>query len=65
MNSHPPVPESLWDTVPPEAQTALLNAFASLEKRIAELVARLNLNDIDEGVAQQRFPEHLRQNRVA
>src|SRR3954447_6768780 len=44
MISRPPISESLWNTVPHEAQTALLEAFASLEKRIAELEARLNLN---------------------
>src|SRR5262249_10685137 len=44
MSSHPPISESLWNTVPPDAQAALLDAFASLEKRIAELEARLNLN---------------------
>src|SRR6188472_3091760 len=44
MSPHPPIPESLWDTVPPEAQAALLAVFASLEKRIAELESKLNLN---------------------
>jgi transposase len=44
MTSHPPISESLWNTVPPDAQAALLDAFASLEKPIAELEARLNLN---------------------
>src|SRR3954447_18745268 len=51
MSPHPPIPEPLWNTVPPEAQAALLGAFCSLERRIAELEktiselqARLNLN---------------------
>src|SRR3954451_1869320 len=44
MSPHPLIPESLWNTVPPEAQAALLAAFASLERRIAELEARLNQN---------------------
>jgi transposase len=44
MSPHPPIPESLWNTVPPEAQVALLAAFASLERRIAELETRLNQN---------------------
>lgn len=42
MSFHPPIPESLWNTVPPEAQSALLAAFASLEKRVADLEARLD-----------------------
>lgn len=44
MSPPPSIPESLWNTVPPEAQAAILAAFASLEKRIAELEARLNQN---------------------
>jgi transposase len=51
MTPHPPIPEPLWNTVPPEAQAALLEVFGSLERRIAELEkmiaelqARLNLN---------------------
>src|SRR3954451_24422700 len=44
MSPHPLIPESLWNTVPPEAQAALRVAFAALERRIAELEARLNLN---------------------
>jgi transposase len=44
MSPHPLIPESLWNTIPPEAQAALLAAFASLERRIAELEARLNQN---------------------
>src|SRR5437588_9548524 len=51
MSPHPPIPEPLWNTVPPEAQAALLDVFSSLERRIAELEktiaelqARLNLN---------------------
>jgi transposase len=51
MIPHPPIPEPLWNTVLPEAQAALLEVFGSLERRIAELEktiaelqARLNLN---------------------
>jgi transposase len=44
MSPHPPIPESLWNTVAPEAQAALRDAFAALERRIVELEARLNLN---------------------
>jgi transposase len=44
MIPEPPIPESLWNTVPPEAQGALLVLLDSLEKRIAELEARLNQN---------------------
>jgi transposase len=44
MSPHPSIPESLWNTVPPEAQAAILAVIAALEKRIAELEQRLNLN---------------------
>jgi transposase len=44
MSPHLSIPESLWNTVPPEAQTAILAVIASLEKRIADLEARLNQN---------------------
>src|SRR4051795_13080749 len=44
MSPHPPIPGALWDTVPAEAQTAILAVIASLEKRIADLEVRLNLN---------------------
>ena len=51
MSPHPSIPESLWNTVPPQAQVAILAVIASLEKRIAdlektvaELQARLNLD---------------------
>jgi transposase len=41
MSHQPPIPESLWNTVPPEAQAALLTAWDSLTARIAELEARV------------------------
>lgn len=44
MSPHPSIPESLWNTVPPEAQAAILAVIASLEKRIADLEAWLNQN---------------------
>jgi transposase len=44
MSPHPSIPESLWNTVPPDAQAAILAVLASLEKRIADLEAQLNQN---------------------
>ena len=35
----PPIPAPLWNTIPPEAQAALLALVASLEQRIADLEA--------------------------
>src|SRR5512135_97140 len=51
MPPEPPIPEPLWNTVPPEAQTALLAVLdavhqrvAELEQRVRDLEARLKLN---------------------
>src|SRR5512142_249545 len=44
MSDPPPIPEPLWQTVPPEAQAALRARFESLEQRIADLEERLNKN---------------------
>src|SRR3954468_21145807 len=51
MALRPPIPEPLWNTVPPEAQTALLAVLDSvnrrvleLEQRVSDLEARLKLN---------------------
>src|SRR5512132_2423620 len=47
----PPIPESLWNTVPPDAQAAILavldsdqRRIAELERRVRDLEARLKLN---------------------
>ena len=51
MSSTLPIPESLWNTMPPDAQAALMAVFeslrsriAELEQRVADLDARLKLN---------------------
>src|SRR5215470_560923 len=51
MSATLPIPESLWNTVPPGAQTALIAVFeslrcriAELEQRVADLEVRLQLN---------------------
>jgi transposase len=51
MIPQPPIPAPLWNTVPPEAQTAIvavLDSFkgriAELEQRVGDLEARLKLN---------------------
>jgi hypothetical protein len=41
MSPTPPIPESLWNTVPPDAQAALMAVFESLRCRIAELDQRV------------------------
>ena len=44
MSDPSPIPEPLWQTVPPEAQQAVRARSESLERRIAELEQRLNTN---------------------
>src|ERR687890_1999022 len=51
MIPRPPIPEPLWNTVPPEAQIAILAVLDSvsarvleLEQRVSDLEARLKLN---------------------
>src|SRR3954451_6344951 len=41
MNTPRPIPEPLWNTVPPEAQTAILAVLDSLNGRLAELELRV------------------------
>src|SRR5512135_1873129 len=48
MTPRPPIPEPLWNTVPPEAQIAILDSVngrvLELEQRVRDLEARLKLN---------------------
>src|SRR3954447_4711882 len=51
MIPQPPIPAALWNTVPPEAQAAILalvdslkGRIAELERRVGDLEARLKLN---------------------
>jgi transposase len=44
MSVATPIPEPLWDTVPPEAQAAIGALLTTLERRIAELEERVNKN---------------------
>lgn len=51
MSLPPPIPESLWNTIPPDAQAAILavldadrKRIAELERRVRDLEARLKLN---------------------
>src|SRR5258708_119910 len=44
MTDEPPIPQTLWDTLTPEAQGAITAVVQSLEQRIAELEERVNKN---------------------
>jgi hypothetical protein len=42
MSDSPPIPEPLWDTVPPEARAAIGAPLTTLERRIADFEERVN-----------------------
>jgi transposase len=63
MSPHPSIPESLWSTVPPEAQAAILAVIATLEKRIADLEYRLNLNSTNSSKPPSSDPPALKSKR--
>jgi transposase len=44
MTDQPPLPQTLWDTLSPEAQGAVLGLVETFERRIAELEERVNKN---------------------
>src|SRR6516162_5098175 len=44
MIDRPPLPQDIWDTIPAEAQAAVLALVRSLEQRIATLEERVNTN---------------------
>src|ERR1700754_1844067 len=44
MTKPPPLPQSIWDTLSPEAQAAVSVLVQSLERWIADLEERLNKN---------------------
>jgi transposase len=44
MTEQPPLPQSIWDQLPPEAQAAVSVLVHSVERRIADLEERLNKN---------------------
>ena len=41
MTAQPPLPQTIWDTLSPEAQAAVSGVVQSLERRIADLEERL------------------------
>jgi hypothetical protein len=68
MNHELPIPEPLWSTVPADAQAALLDAWKSMQDRIAELEAtvrdlqaRLQLNSTNSSKPPSSDPIKSRQ----
>src|SRR5271154_45412 len=44
MTDQPPLPQPIWDTLPPAAQAAVTALVQTFERRIAELEERLGKN---------------------
>ena len=44
MSAGPPIPDELWQQIPPAAQAAILALIQRYEQRLADLEARLNQN---------------------
>src|SRR4028119_1668829 len=44
MTEQPPLPQPIWDQLPPEAQAAVSVLVQSFERRIADLEERVNKN---------------------
>jgi transposase len=44
MTDPPPLPQTIWDTLSPDAQAAVMALVRSFEQRITELEERLGKN---------------------
>jgi transposase len=47
MTDQPPLPQPIWDTLPPDAQAAVTALVQTFERRIAELEERLGKNSMN------------------
>jgi transposase len=60
MATAPPIPDELWNQLPPAAQAAVLAVIATLEARMAELEARLNQNSSNSSKPPSSDPPHVK-----
>jgi len=60
MATTPPIPEELWNQLPPAAQAAVLAVITTLEARIAELEARINQNSSNSSKPPSSDPPHVK-----
>jgi hypothetical protein len=63
MNADPPIPDELWQQIPPAAQAAIRTLIQRYERRLADLEARLKQNSTNsskppssDSPALKRFP---------
>ncbi|HMB02404.1 MAG TPA: IS66 family transposase [Isosphaeraceae bacterium] len=60
MTGQPPLPQALWETLPPEAQAAVSVLVQPLERRIAELEQQLNQNSTNSSKPPSSDPPSLK-----
>jgi len=60
MNDLPPLPQPIWDQLPPEAQAAVSVLVQSFERRIAGLEERLNKNSTNSSKPPSSDPPSLK-----
>jgi transposase len=60
MNADPPIPDELWQQIPPTAQAAILALIQQYEQRLAELEARLNQNSTNSSKPPSSDPPSLK-----
>src|SRR3954466_9885708 len=60
MKDQPPLPQPIWDQLPPEAQAAVLVLVQSFERRIADLEERLNKNSTNSSRPPSTDPPSLK-----
>jgi transposase len=60
MSAGPPIPDELWQQIPPAAQAAILALIQHYEQRLADLEARLNLNSTNSSKPPSSDPPALK-----
>jgi len=60
MKDQPPLPQPIWDQLPPEAQAAVSVLVQSFERRIADLEERLNKNSTNSSKPPSTDPPSLK-----
>jgi len=60
MNAGPPIPDELWQQIPPAAQAAILALIQHYEQRLADLEARLNQNSTNSSKPPSSDPPTLK-----
>ncbi len=63
MSAEPPIARELWDTIPPDAQAAILALVQAFERRIAALEARLGQDSSNSSRPPSSDPPHVKRPR--